>query len=442
MDNLVASFSSLFAGRTDARGTQEGGCIREKVTPEHYEKHLKGDESLGIYPLLDDSTCYFFAVDLDEKDFNKAKAIRQELNNIFIPSYIACSRRKGYHIYGFAADGHFKAKEIRHVLNSVLNKLAIKAEIFPKQDMVSEQTPLGNYINLPSFGFTRPFLTTNMKEVKLELALSKIKRTPQESIERALQTLLKGETPEGKPTPVAECLGGRQDEKFNLMTIEKLLENCAFIQHCRDDAATLSEPHWWSLVCILVHFGEPGKQKFHELSQPYPEYTEKETDKKIKEAQKAGEKEISPHTCAFIEQSLGFPCPDECLAKKRGLKSPAVLATRLVTEGLHITIDGTTYLERLDPNRILSINHPKEDAPPVIKTLASFIIEPRMRITLDGEGERLDTLLKRWRGCASLLIQAGGMELQKTVLSCPTVGGPAVLCHRQGHSGYLGNGYQ
>jgi len=36
----------------------------------------------------------------------------------------------------------------------------------------------------------------------------------------------------------------------------------------------------------------------------------------------------------------------------------------------------------------------KEDGPLVVKTLASFTIEPRMRITLDGESEMLDTMLK------------------------------------------------
>ena len=219
MAETVEAFQNLFRGRTDAHGTQEGGCIREKVTPEHYQKHLKGEESLGIYPLLDDGTCYFFAIDLDERDFNKAKAIRQELNNIFIPSYIAASRRKGYHIYGFAEE-KFKAKEIRHILNSTMNKLAIKAEIFPKQDMVSEQTPLGNYINLPCFGFTRPFLTTDMNEIKFELALEKIKRTPQESIDRALRVMpaiietdmkpkkITGRPRKGAPPCVEAMLGG------------------------------------------------------------------------------------------------------------------------------------------------------------------------------------------------------------------------------------------
>ena len=60
-------------------------------------------------------------------------------------------------------------------------------------------------------------------------------------------------------------------------------------------------------------------------------------------------------------------------------------------KGLSITIDGVTYLER--NGKIIS-QVAREDAPSVIKTLASFTIEPRMRITLEGESERLDTVLK------------------------------------------------
>ena len=121
----------------------------------------------------------------------------------------------------------------------------------------------------------------------------------------------------------------------------------------------------------------------------------RETEQKIKEALKAADKEIGPHTCLFIEQDLGFACPRDCLAKKEGVKSPAGLATRLASRGLHVTIDGVTYLERLDLNRIICrIPTTKEDKPPITKTLASFIIEPKIRITLEGESERLETVLK------------------------------------------------
>ena len=64
-------------------------------------------------------------------------------------------------------------------------------------------------------------------------------------------------------------------------------------------------------------------------------------------------------------------------------------------EPLSITIDNTTYFERLDLNRIISHYQPsKEDALPVITTLTSFTIKPKIRITLDGGNEMLDTVLK------------------------------------------------
>jgi len=138
------------------------------------------------------------------------------------------------------------------------------------------------------------------------------------------------EAPREKAKPSDRKRPERSDE-FNALAIEKLLECCAFIQHCRDNAATLSEPHWWPMVHVLAVFGEPGRKKIHELSQPYPRYTEKETEQKIEEARKAADKDVGPHTCLFIEQDLGFDCPENCLAKKLGTKSPAGLASKVAT---------------------------------------------------------------------------------------------------------------
>jgi len=61
-------------------------------------------------------------------------------------------------------------------------------------------------------------------------------------------------------------------------------------------------------------------------------------------------------------------------------------------KGLSIIIDGITYFER--NNRILSQDQSKGGASPVYKTLTSFSIQPKMRITLEGESEILDTVLK------------------------------------------------
>ncbi len=70
--DTIEAFASLFKGRTDAHG-QVNECIYEPVTLKHYEKHLKGEVNLGIYFVLDDSTCHFAAIDLDEKDFSQGK---------------------------------------------------------------------------------------------------------------------------------------------------------------------------------------------------------------------------------------------------------------------------------------------------------------------------------------------------------------------------------
>jgi hypothetical protein len=190
--DTIEAFASLFRGRTDAHG-QVNECVYEPVTLEHYEKHLKGETNLGIYLVLDDSTCHFAAIDLDEKDFNKAKAIRDELINNSIPAYITQSKSKGFHIYCFALE-RFKAVEIRRVLQHVLSRLNIKAEVFPKQDYHQPDDAdgarhPGSYINLPCFGYTRPFLSGDLKEVPLEVALERIKFVPQEVVDRVLKIM-------------------------------------------------------------------------------------------------------------------------------------------------------------------------------------------------------------------------------------------------------------
>ena len=147
-----------------------------------------------------------------------------------------------------------------------------------------------------------------------------------------LKARLTQEAPASKPAPNTEYLGGKQSDKFNQVAIEKLLESCAFIQYCRDEAAVLAEPCWWSMIHILAAFGEPGREEIHKLSKPYPRYTEKETEQKIEEAQKAIKQGKSPHLCSGIEQQVGFPCPQDCSAKKLDLNSPTGLAFRLATQ--------------------------------------------------------------------------------------------------------------
>jgi len=61
-----------------------------------------------------------------------------------------------------------------------------------------------------------------------------------------------------------------------------------------------------------------GQDAIHALSAPYPNYTFRETDAKIGHALKGP----GPHTCAYIQQTLGF---SGCPPGGCGVKAPAVL---------------------------------------------------------------------------------------------------------------------
>ena len=218
-DATVAAFRELYKGREDAWGSIEGKSNKEAVTNEHYKKHLQGEQSLGVYPLFDDGTCWFFVIDLDVKDFNKAKAIREEFRKTQIPVYISESKKKGFHISGFAKDQPFIAKDIRNICHHILHTLGIPAETFPKQDYLDEVIPLGNYINLPCFGATRSFIALDLKTVKVENAVKKINRIPKTTVDTILPVIpeFKLLTPpartakvrgkvRGKPPPCIETL--------------------------------------------------------------------------------------------------------------------------------------------------------------------------------------------------------------------------------------------
>jgi len=61
-----------------------------------------------------------------------------------------------------------------------------------------------------------------------------------------------------------------------------------------------------------------GQEAIHAFSAPYPKYTSSETDAKIQHALKGP----GPHTCAYIQQQIGFR---GCPSGGCGVKAPAAL---------------------------------------------------------------------------------------------------------------------
>src|ERR1035438_8442346 len=100
----------------------------------------------------------------------------------------------------------------------------------------------------------------------------------------------------------------------------KVLAGCSWIRHCKDDAASLSEPEWYRMLSIVGRCKD-GVHLAHELSRPFPKYSELETTEKLKQAMGAA----GPATCTFIGGELG--CGHHCgdFNHRGKIASPVVL---------------------------------------------------------------------------------------------------------------------
>jgi len=106
---------------------------------------------------------------------------------------------------------------------------------------------------------------------------------------------------------------------------------CLFIQHCKDNAQTLSEHDWYAMITNLAVF-EGGDRAVHALSKAYPRYDRKETQDKINHFLESGTK---PITCRTIAEK-GFKCP-RLKDGGCGCKAPAALCYKpLAVEDLRM----------------------------------------------------------------------------------------------------------
>lgn len=89
-----------------------------------------------------------------------------------------------------------------------------------------------------------------------------------------------------------------------------ILEGCAWIRHCRVDAPTLPEPEWYQMLTVVARCSHADEWA-HELSRKYPQYSVRETMRKLRQASGTN---IRPVTCAYVESHLnGSRYCEECL---------------------------------------------------------------------------------------------------------------------------------
>ena len=147
---------------------QKGGTFKDykdktylKLNDYQLSKHLKGEQFIGIYPLLKNNTSWFIVADFDKKDWQEQsqKAI-EACKQYHIPAYLERSRSgNGGHVWVFFEEPYPAVKSRKILLHlfeqegifSVFDKNTSFDRLFPNQNYLSGKG-LGNLIALPFQG--------------------------------------------------------------------------------------------------------------------------------------------------------------------------------------------------------------------------------------------------------------------------------------------------
>jgi len=128
------------------------------LTDEVIHGHLAGEHTIGVYPLLQDETCWFLAVDLDKETWREdASAVLNTCRDLGVPAALERSRSgNGGHIWIFF-DRAIPATTARKLGSLILTRsmerrhqvgLDSYDRLFPNQDTMPKGG-FGNLIALP-----------------------------------------------------------------------------------------------------------------------------------------------------------------------------------------------------------------------------------------------------------------------------------------------------
>lgn len=160
----VQRFQALFTNYTEAHGRYAERGVSEKgkkegqartvnggLLYEAWAEHLTGKgHGVGAIPLLDDNTCLFAAIDVDQYPLDLYE-LEHRIVTMDLPLVVCRSKSGGAHLYVFFAEPV--------PATVVVQRMAIWAaalgygtsEIFPKQTYRATIRDIGNWINLPYY---------------------------------------------------------------------------------------------------------------------------------------------------------------------------------------------------------------------------------------------------------------------------------------------------
>ncbi len=140
--------------KSKAKIKREGKAltVRGEVTKELWDEHFLGDCGLGIVPINDEGVSYFAAIDVDVYPLDIAE-LEKKCRDLHLPLLPTRTKSGGAHLYLFLKDGA-RAELVRTKLEEWAGALGHGGcEIFPKQNALHSAEDVGNWINMPYFGY-------------------------------------------------------------------------------------------------------------------------------------------------------------------------------------------------------------------------------------------------------------------------------------------------
>ena len=152
-DESVDGFVTLFRGRGDVYGHDEGRCVKAPLDRERFLNHLEGKELIGVYPMVpvgDSHMVVWGCSDFDNgaASYDDARAIRDAFKAVSVTSWIERSRSKGFHLWVFAEEPVLAA-DMRNMFLAAHQVAGVPPkEVNPKQATL-QHGQTGNYVRIP-----------------------------------------------------------------------------------------------------------------------------------------------------------------------------------------------------------------------------------------------------------------------------------------------------
>lgn len=364
-DTFIQDFWNLFGGRRDVyarafphRNPDKRALGKLEYAPAQDEQknylpftdtvlasHLRGDQLIGMYPIVDGKV-NFAVIDFDapkgfEGDdpfpvsWNEAEEHAARLEAEGLNVHLERSRSgKGTHLWMFF-DGWVEGHLVRQAIKPLLVKAETLDRLYPVQgDTRNLGKKLGNLIALPFNGKTakdgfssflnrdtmepiapREFLASVTKNFPavIERLAAKAPRDLQaeRQAERDRLKALRDSDPNyvapATDDIVFEAGDGRPDKPLRGWCKAQSEYGCGFLNHCWVNRATLAEPEWYAAIQQATAF-EHGREIAHAISRDYKGYNAAEVDRKFDNALKN-----PPMGCAKIRDAFPHLACKGCL---------------------------------------------------------------------------------------------------------------------------------